>query len=541
MREANDRIRRLRQLLRRNGVRGIYLGMTDPHQSEAIAEHWRTIRWLTGFTGTAGCCVITQDKAAFWSDGRYSVQMHRELDGTGMELYNTSEAGTIDFLGWILSEFSAGDVLAMDGEVLSAADFRTFEKLLGGAGIRLCCDKGYVGELWTDRPDVPDAPIWPLPLTSTGESGADKLARVRGAMKAAGVTCYVDSMLEDVAWVTNLQGNDHPIYPIFHGYVMITPEKAWLFVDRGKLSGEAQKSLEKDGFLVGERSDLVPCLRQLPEGSALYLDPYKTPIQILSALPAKMSVREGPNLIASLKCRKNAVEQENIRVSNVKECVAICRFIRHVEEAMRGAGTSEWQLVQDLETFRRMDPDYLEPANLAIIAYSENAALPHYRPTAERYSVLKKEGMLLFDVCAHYRTGTTDLTRVIPVGPCTEEMRRDYTLTLKAHMALARQHFVYGITGDILDGVSKSVLWNESLHFGHGTGHGIGFLMYVHEGPAKIITEYAPAFPTQSRRLSTRGCCSRMNRGSTRRGATGSGWKTPCSCRNTRRMSLAAS
>lgn len=492
---GKEHVSALRDLMRQEHVDAVYIGTADPHQSEGVATHWRAMQWFSGFTGTTGYCVITLEKAAFWSDGRYAAQMERELDSSVFELCNTSVQGTPGWMEWLVKNVGAGSVLSMDGEVLSIADFRKCRDYLKQYDICIRHEANYPGMLWIDRPDIPDAPVWELELPYAGESRKDKISRVRSAISDRNADCYLGCCLDDVAWLTNLRGGDHPIYPIFHGYLLITPKEVCLCMDEEKLSAAIRTHLEEDGISIFPRNEVFPLISRLTSGSRILMDPYKTSLKLFASVPEDVHIIEQMDIITYLKSRKNPTEQENIRTSNLKESAAIVRFIRHIYDRLETGTVTEYDLVRDLEIFRRMDPDYLMPANLAIIAYGPNAALPHYRPTEEIHSEVKKEGMLLFDICAHYKTGTTDITRVIPTGPCTEEMRTDYTLALKSNIALATQRFVYGMTGDVLDGVSKAVQWNHSRHFGHGTGHGMGYLLYVHEGPGKIITEFAPPFP----------------------------------------------
>lgn len=492
---GKEHVSALRELMRREHVDAVYIGTADPHQSEGVAAHWRAMQWFTGFTGTTGCCVVTLEKAAFWSDGRYAAQMERELDDSVFELLNTSAQGTPGWMEWLVKNADAVEVLSMDGEVLSIADYRKCREYLQQHDIHIRHDRNLPGELWTDRPPIPDTPVWELELLYAGESRKDKISRVRSSIQNMDADCYLGCCLDDVAWLTNLRGGDHPIYPVFHGYLVFTPDRVCLCLDEEKLDAALFRHLEEDGISIFGRNEAAALISQLPSGSRILMDPYKTCLKLYASVPDDVHIIEKMDIITHLKSRKNPTEQENIRKSNIKESVAIIRFIRHIYDRLEKGPVTEYDLVHDLEIFRRMDSDYLMPANLAIIAYGPNAALPHYRPTEEDHSAVEKEGMLLFDICAHYKTGTTDITRVIPTGPCTDEMRTDYTLTLKSNIALAAQHFVYGMTGDVLDGVSKSIQWNHARHFGHGTGHGMGYLLYVHEGPGKIITEFAPPFP----------------------------------------------
>lgn len=492
---GKEHVSALRSIMRQEGVDAVYIGTADPHQSEGVATHWRAMQWFTGFTGTTGCCVVTLEKAAFWSDGRYAAQMEQELDTDVFQLYNTSVQGTPNWMEWLKRILNKGGILAVDGEVLSIADFRKYQKVFQPSNIQIQHDKNYTSELWGERPAIPDAPIWELEAAYAGDSRKEKITQISTAIQKQGADYYLDCCLDDIAWLTNLRGGDHPLYPIFHGYLVITPEKVCLCVDEEKLDCSTKQHLEEDGVTLFPRDAAPEVLSAIPAESTILLDPYKTSLKLYSSINPEVHILEQMDLITSIKCCKNPVEQKNIRLSNIKECVAIIRFIRHIYDRLEEGSVSEYDLVHDLELFRKMDPDYLMPANLAIIAYGQNAALPHYRPTKEIHSTVERKGMLLFDICAHYKTGTTDITRVIPVGPCTDEMRIDYTLALKSNIAMSTQHFIYGITGDILDGISKSVQWNHSRHFGHGTGHGMGYLLYVHEGPGKIITEFAPPFP----------------------------------------------
>lgn len=511
---GNDYLSALREQMRQQGVDAVFLSSADPHQSDGVAAHWRVMQWFTGFTGTTGCCVVTHTKAAFWSDGRYEAQMHQELDVSIFELYNTSHQGTLLWTDWLIQHFSSHSlsaqqnckagctyedppenaVLSLDGEVISIADYRKYETLFYSAGIRIRHNKNLPGELWTNRPLIPTAAIWELDLCLAGEGRKEKICKVRTLLKQKEADFYLGAGLDDIAWLTNLRGNDHPLYPVFHAYTVITATKVWLCTDEKKLSTQLKNDLKNDGVFVVCRTQIFDILATL-EGGTLLIDPYKTSMQLYSSISSAVRIVEMLDIITTIKCRKNAVEQENIRKSNVKESVAIVRFIRHINRRLEQGPVTEYELVQELEQFRKMDVDYIMPANMAIIAYGSNAALPHYRPTKEEHALVNREGMLLFDICAHYRTGTTDITRVIPVGPCSKEMCTDYTLALKSHIAVAAQHFIHGTTGDILDGISKAVQWNHLQTFGHGTGHGMGYLTYVHEGPAKIITEFAPLFP----------------------------------------------
>lgn len=492
---AEKHIQELRERMAGENIQAVYISATDPHQTDVVADHWKMMQWFTNFTGNAGYAVVTMNEAAFWTDGRYVEQMQRELSKDTFIMYNTSEPGTPDWKAWTAGRIPAGSEIALDGEVMAMADYRNCLAVFSEKNIRIVHDRNLPGEIWTDRPAIKSDTIWEMDLSLAGESRSNKIARVREQMASEGADVYLGCCMDDVAWITNLRGHEHPLYPLFHSYMLITQDNFSLFADSEGMSQKIIDHLAEDGITIRPRDEITEALAGIDAGKVVLVDPYKTTIRLYASIAEGAVIRDQMDIITFIKSHKNAVEQENIRRSNIKECIAIVRFIRDVYARMAKGPVREYELVGALEGFREMDPDYLMPANVHIIAYGSNAAIVHYRPKPGKDTELKKEGILLFDVCAHYRTGTTDLTRVIPLGPVTDEMKEDYTMALKAHIALATQHFVYGMTGDVLDGVSKSVLWNSSRHFGHGTGHGIGYVLSLHEGPEKIITEYAPPFP----------------------------------------------
>lgn len=301
--------------------------------------------------------------------------------------------------------------------------------------------------------------------------------------------------LDDVAWLTNLRGNDNPLYPFFHAYVYISQNEAHLCTDLFKISAAVSQKLQNEGWTLHEYKDVLGLVKSIKAPAVVYVDPTKTPFKLFEAIPQDVSVKTGLDLVTSLKAQKTKGEQENIRRANVFEAVAVIRLMRWIEENVASGQLDEYAVGQKLNELRKQNSLYLQPANLAIVGYGENAALPHYRPSETISSTIKPEGFLLFDVCAQYLCGTTDLTRTVAVGALTDEMKHDYTLTLKAHLTLARQKFPYGTTGNLLDAITKANHWNHLMNFSHGTGHSMGYILNVHEGPAKIITEFAPLFP----------------------------------------------
>lgn len=487
----------IRRHMEEDGVDAVYVGTMDPHQSESVAAHWKAVQWLTGYSGSVGVCIITRTLAAFWTDGRYTTQARREIDEEYIKVYTVATPGEPEWDEWLLHAVDFGASMALDGSVMSVEDYRSFCIKLSEKKIQIMYEKDYVGEIWEDRPSIPTDPVYEQKPEYADRTRTEKLELVRDYMeeKVPGLEYYLVNCLDDIAWLTNLRGHDNPLYPFFHAYVLISKEKAWLCTDLKKLSESIKEHLIKDGYELREYKEMGEVLSTISTDASIYLDPFKTPYLLYKRIPDGVTIRQGMDFVVYLKSKKSKKEQENIRKANICECVAVSRFMKYIEENVAKEEFDEYQLGKKLEQFRRMNEHYLQPANLPIVGYGVNAALPHYRPNAQNTAKVYPKGFLLFDVCAQYVCGTTDLTRTVAVGDLTDEMRYDYTLTLKSHIALARQKFPYGTTGNILDGIVKAYHWNKLIQYKTGTGHGIGYVSNVHEGPCKIMMDYTSMFP----------------------------------------------
>lgn len=493
---TSEKLYSLRRLLHEVGAKAIYVGTTDPHQTESVSAHWKAVQWLTGFTGSMGYAVVTQDCAEFWTDGRYTTQAGREIEPGTFHINSLSEPGTPDWNEWLMGKLCDGDALAVDGEVLSESMLRSFKEKLPIQGLRVLYDRNLVGEIWQDRPAVPEDPVWELEPQYAVESRTQKLSALRKRLQKYGkAASTLLCGLDDIAWLTNLRGNDNPLYPFFHSYAYVSQDEAHLCTDLFKISDAIAQKLRDDGWSLHEYKDISDVIKSIKAPAVIYVDPTKTPFKLFEAIPGDVCIKTGLDVVTAMKACKSKGEQENIRTANTHEAVAVVRLMRWIEETVPCGNLDEYTVGQKLNEFRKLSPLYLQPANLPIVGYGENAALPHYRPSKTMTTQIKPAGFLLFDVCAQYLCGTTDLTRTVAVGELMDEMKYDYTVTLKAHIALARQKFPYGVTGNLLDAIVKSNHWNRFMNFGHGTGHGIGYVLNVHEGPGKIIIEYAPLFP----------------------------------------------
>lgn len=492
-----DKLALLRHQMEIHGVNVVYTSSSDPHQSESVSAHWKSVQWLTGYTGSVGICIVTMTEAAFWTDGRYTTQARREVDENYITVYTMAAIGTPEWDEWLLLHADINSVLSIDGSVISAADYRKFREKLSQKQIRISLNYDLVGEIWENRPDIPSDRLFELPFLYAGLSRPEKLKKIRDyiAKNIPEADYYLAACLDDIAWLTNIRGHDNPLYPFFHAYVLISKTKAWLCTSLKKIPDDLQKSLREDGYELAEYDEIARLLSNLEESAAIYLDPFKIPYLLYQSLPVSVTIKEGIDCINYLKSRKSKAEQQNLRTANIYECVAVARLMKYIDDNVGKISMDEYQIGQKLEEFRKLNDLYLQPANIPIVGFAENAALPHYRPTRENSCPVHAEGFLLFDVCAQYLCGTTDLTRTVAVGDLTQEMKEDYTLTLKSHIALARQKFPYGTTGNILDGIVKGIHWNKLLKYNTGTGHGIGYVSNVHEGPCKIMIDYASMFP----------------------------------------------
>ena len=494
--DTAQKIQALRQLMREADIQAIYVSSADPHQSESVADHWKSVQWLTGFTGSMGYAILTDTEAQFWTDGRYTTQAQREIPQGTFHINTISTPQALQWHEWLSQRLHRGDTIAVDGDVLSEAQLRDFKRKLCVENLTISSERNFVAEIWKDRPGIPDDSVWELEPQYAVETRKEKLALVREKLRRFGENSVtILCGLDDIAWLSNLRGHDNPLYPFFHAYALISMQEAHLCTDLNKLSKTVRVNLSADGWQLHNYSNIIELVTQIPDHATVYTDPFKTPFKLYESIPTASHIIDGPDLVTALKATKSPGEQDNIREANRREAAAVIRLMRWIETSVNSGTLNEYQVGQKLEDFRRLDPLYLQPANRPIVGYAENAALPHYRPTPTMSASIKPEGFLLFDVCAHYKCGSTDLTRTVKVGPLSEKMKQDYTLTLKCHIKLATQKFPYGTTGNLLDAIVKSVQWNSLTNFNHGTGHGIGYLLNIHEGPGKIITDFAPAFP----------------------------------------------
>lgn len=495
----HDRIDNLRQALVKQDLTAIIVPSADPHLSEYLPEYWQARQWLTGFTGSVGTLVVTADFAGLWTDSRYWVHAADQLDGTGISLQKLAP-GQPNHIDWLAEHLAEGDSVAVDGNVLSIAEQ---DRLLDGfdaSDITLITDRDVLTDIWEDRPALPTAKLYEHDEQFIAQSATSKLAAVRAGMAEVGATHHLLSSLDDIAWLTNLRGADVDYNPVFLAHMLIDAKKATLFIDDNKVSSEIGKSLKDSGITLADYKAVQDALGTLTADDLLLLDPSKVAVGTLSNMGDGIGFIERMAPSTLLKSIKSDADIDHVREAMRQDGAALCEFFATFEQRLNaGERLSELDVDSMLIDVRSQQPHYVSPSFPTIAGFNENGALPHYRATPEKFSYLDiaegKGGLLLIDSGAQYQNGTTDITRVVGIGQVNSDHKRDFTTVLKAHIALAKAHFPDGIASPLIDAICRAPLWQAQMDYGHGTGHGVGFFLNVHEGPQVIA--YSASTPKE--------------------------------------------
>jgi Xaa-Pro aminopeptidase len=482
------RIEQAQAALARHGLAAVLAPSSDPHLSEYLPERWQGRQWLSGFTGSMGTLVITRDHAAVFADSRYWVQAERELAGSGIELIKIPTGTATHHVEWLASHAQRGETVGVDGSVLGLAAAQGLRSALEAAGVRLRTDFDLLAEIWPDRPGLPAAPVYEHRAPHAPLARGAKLAQLREAMARSGATHHLVSTVDDIAWIFNLRGADVSYNPVFLAHALIGPERTTLFVADGKVDGALQAALAADGVGVAPYGEAAAALAALPPDAALLIDPKRVTLGLREAI--RVRVVEAINPSTLLKSRKSAAEAEHIRHAMAEDGAAMCEFYAWFERALGRERITELTIDARLSAARARRPGFVGLSFGTIAGFNANGAMPHYRATPESHAVieadLRESGLLLIDSGGQYLDGTTDITRVWPIGTPSAEQKRDYTLVLKGTMALSRTRFPRGTLSPMLDAIARAPLWEHGLDYGHGTGHGVGYFLNVHEGPQTI-------------------------------------------------------
>lgn len=489
-----NRIERLRELMEREKIDAFIIPSSDAHNGEYIADHWKSREWISGFTGSAGTAVVTMKSAALWTDSRYFLQAEEQLDGTEYQLMRLRMEGTPSITEWLGAELAekSGATVAIDG---STSTYNTVQAMTmalrkqGGITLRTNLDP--MSRIWTDRPALPQKPIRKHPMEWAGTTAADKLTAIRRRLAAVHADGMLVSALDDIAWTLNLRGADIECNPVFIAYLLIASRGATLFTECSRVSDEIKEYLNDNGVELRPYNKIGEGLAHYFEYSIL-MDGNETAALMPRYVPSRTQVIYAPSPIPLMKAVKNEAETAGFRRAMVSDGVAMVRLLKWIKPAVAKGGVTEMGVDDKLTALRSEDPAYVEKSFETIAAYESHGAIVHYEPTADSDVELRPEGLLLLDCGAQYDCGTTDITRTIPLGPVSEEQRLVYTLVLKAHIQLEMAQFPAGANGTQIDAIARSVLWSRGYNYLHGTGHGVGAHLCVHEGPQQIRMEYVP-------------------------------------------------
>lgn len=481
------RLESVRDALRAQGLAAVLVPSSDPHLSEYLPERWQGRVWLSGFTGSMATLVVTTERAALFADSRYWTQAEHELRGSGIDLVKIPTGAAAHHHEWIVANVAPGGIVAVDGQVLGLAAAQQLKSALDAAGIVLRTSGDVLAAAWDDRPGLPQARVYAHQAPHAASPRADKLAAVRAGMARHGATHHFVSTVDDVAWITNLRGADVDYNPVFLAHLLIEASKATLYIGAGKVDAALAQQLAADGIALADYADAAKALAALPAGATLLLDPKRITLAFREQVPGHVKVVEAINPSTLAKSRKSADEAAHIREAMIEDGVAMCRFYAWFEAALaRGEHLTELTIDEKLSAERAQRPGFVGLSFPVIAGYNANGAMPHYRATQASYAVIEGDGLLLIDSGGQYLGGTTDVTRVWPVGSVTTAMKRDYTLVLKGTIALSRARFPRGTLSPMLDALARAPIWAEAMEFGHGTGHGVGYFLNVHEGPQSI-------------------------------------------------------
>lgn len=487
-----QRLAHTRELMRREGIHALLVPSADPHLSEYLPGYWQGRQWLSGFHGSVGTLIVTADFAGVWADSRYWEQATKELKGSGIGLVKL-QPGQPSPLDWLAEQTPEGGVVAVDGAVMAVASARTLSSKLEARGARLRTDIDLLNEVWADRPSLPNAPIYQhLPPQATVSRG-EKLAKLRETLQERGADWHFIATLDDIAWLFNLRGGDVSFNPVFVSFALINQQQATLFVALSKVDADLRAVLERDGVILRDYREVADALRAVPSGASLLVDPARVTTGLLDNLDSAVKLVEGLNPTTLAKSQKSEADAQHIRKAMEQDGAALCEFFAWLESAWGRERITELTIDEKLTAARERRPDYVSLSFNTIAAFNANGAMPHYHATEEEHAVIEGDGLLLIDSGGQYLGGTTDITRMVPVGTPTAEQKRDCTRVLKGVIALSRAQFPKGILSPLLDAIARAPIWAESVDYGHGTGHGVGYFLNVHEGPQVIAYQAAPA------------------------------------------------
>ncbi|MDN4056925.1 aminopeptidase P family protein [Massilia sp. YIM B02769] len=495
--QRDARLAQLRAAMARHGIDACIVPSADPHLSEYLPRRWQGREWLSGFTGSVGTFIATADFAGVWTDGRYYTQAETELAGSEIQLMKIPSGASLLHIDWLAANMQPGQTVAVDARVLGLAVARLLGDALKARGVTLRTDIDLLDEIWNDRPGLPADALYEHAAPHATQSRADKLAATRAAMEKLGAERHFISTLDDIGYLFNLRGSDVSYNPVFVAHALVERDGATVFVADGKASEALRARLLEDGVRLAPYADAADALAAIPEGSSLLVDPRRVTAGMRAAVPPSVRVVEAINPTTFAKSRKTDEEAAHVRATMEQDGAALCEFFSWLEATLADPGRApitELTIDEQITAARARRPHFVSPSFGTIAGFNANGAIMHYRATPAAHAVIEGDGLLLIDSGGQYLGGTTDITRVVPVGTITDDHKRDFTLVLKGMMALSMVQFPRGTRGPMLDAIARAPIWAAGVDYGHGTGHGVGYFMNVHEGP-QVISPSAPPDP----------------------------------------------
>lgn len=493
MSKIPERLAALRAQMKENGMDAYLIPTDDFHASEYVGDYFKCRKYMTGFTGSAGTAVVMQDMAGLWTDGRYFIQADKELEGSTVALFKMGEPGVPTIHEFLEQNMKEGQCLGFDGRTVSAREADALSEILSKKGVTISCEKDLVGEIWTDRPALSCERVKELEVKWAGKSRADKCSEIRNAMKEKGADAFVLATLDDIVWLLNIRGGDVPCNPVVLSYLAMTEDEILLFANEKAFPEEVKAALAEDGVKLLPYNDIYSWVASMEAGKTVLLCKAKVNSRLMAAVPAGVKVLDQENLTLLPKAIKNPVEVENERIAHIKDGVAVTKFIYWLKKNVGKIPMTEISAGEYLDQLRLQQENSMGNSFSPIISYGAHAAMNHYSATPETDIPIEAEGFLLADTGGQYLEGTTDVTRTIVMGPTTEEQKKMFTAVLRGTLNLAAAKFQYGCRGLNLDYLARGPLWEMGLDFNHGTGHGVGYYLNVHEGPNgfrwKIVPE----------------------------------------------------
>jgi len=490
-----ERLQQLRAAMARHGIDAYIVPSSDPHLSEYLPRRWQGREWISSFTGSVGTFILTADFAGVWTDGRYYTQAETELAGSEIQLMKIPSGASLLHIDWLAANMQPGQTVAVDARVLGLAVARLLKDALAARGVLLRTDIDLLDEIWSDRPGLPTEALYEHAAPHATISRADKLAATRAAMAALGAERHFISTLDDIAYLFNLRGADVSFNPVFVAHALLEQGGATLFVAEGKAPAALQARLLEDGVRLAPYAAAADALAALPQESSLLIDPRRITSGMRAAIADHVKVIEAINPTTFAKSRKTEAEAQHVRATMEQDGAALCEFFAWLEAQLNNpqrAPLTELTIDEQITAARARRPHFVSPSFNTIAGFNANGAIMHYRASKESHALIDGDGLLLIDSGGQYLGGTTDITRVVPVGQITHAHKRDFTLVLKGMMALSNAHFPRGTRSPMLDAIARAPIWAAGVDYGHGTGHGVGYFMNVHEGPQVISPSAAP-------------------------------------------------